>query len=99
MIRLKNTGVPIALIVLATCAAYAQAPTTPADVVRPDFKVQVWGDLAAEFSSRVTSYVGLRSELEKGLRVPTPADTAGQIRKSEEALAERIRVARATARR
>lgn len=99
MIQLHHTATVIALLVSVSGAAGAQTPAGPADVDRPDFKIQVWGDLAAEFNSRVSSYVQLRSELEKGLRAPTTADGAGEIRKTERALAERIRVARATARR
>jgi hypothetical protein len=57
--------------------------------------VQVWGYIMADFSTRVWSYFELRSELEKGLPALTVTDDPAEIRRAEEALAERIRVARA----
>ena len=39
-----------------------QTPTTNQGRVTPDFRVQVWGYIAADFSSRVWSYSELRSQ-------------------------------------
>ena len=92
--RLQHTSLTIALLVLIASVAYAQAPKAPQDRDTPDFTVQVWGDVVAEFSARVRSYVELRSELEKGLPSLTVTDDPAEIRKAERALAKRIRVAR-----
>ena len=84
---------------------YAQA-TTPTQEPRPGgnpeaprFKVEVFGDAtAADFTARVSNYVELRNKLALGL----PALTVGnpeEVRKAVHALAARIRVVRADARR
>ena len=95
--RLPHKSLPIALILLVASVVYAQAPNTRQDRDFPDFKVQVWGDIVAEFSTRVWSYVELRSELQKGLLSLTVTDDVAEIRKAERALAKRIRVARSGA--
>jgi hypothetical protein len=93
---LKRTSFAVALIVLVASAGYPQVPTTSQNL--PDFRVQIWGDLAADFSARVLAYVDLRKELEKGLPALTSTDDPAEIRRAVRALAKRIRVARATAR-
>jgi len=60
--------------------------------------VEVWGDTAIDFRTRVSSYFQLRSELEKGLAVNAVTNDPVQIRMVTVALAKRIRVARAGAR-
>jgi hypothetical protein len=64
----------------------------------PDFRVQIWGDISAEFSMRVRSYADLRSELERGLPPLAVTDDAAAILQRTRALAKRIRVARGQAR-
>ena len=59
--------------------------------------MEVWGDIVADFSTRVWSYFELRSELEKGLPPRTVTDDPAEIRRAVRALADRIRVARAKA--
>ena len=60
-------------------------------------RVQVWGYIVADFSTRVWDYFELRSELEKGLPPLTVTDDPAEIRRAIRALAKRIRVARAGA--
>ena len=95
--RLRHTSLAIALIVLFTSVGYAQAPKTNPDRGTPDFRVQVWGYIVADFSTRVWDYFELRSELEKGLPPLTVTDDPAEIRRAVRALAKRIRVARAEA--
>ena len=85
----------LALPVVVT--GYSQALKTPQDGDAPDFRVQVWGDIVEDFSTRVWSYFELRSELEKGLPALTTTDDPAEIRRAVRALAKRIRVARAEA--
>ena len=94
---LKHTSLAIALIVLFASVAYPQAPKTHQDRDTPDFRVQVWGDIMADFSARVWAYFELRSELEKGLPALTATDDPAEIKRAVRALAKRIRVARAEA--
>jgi hypothetical protein len=95
--RLKHTPLGIALIVLATSMAYAQAPQTHRGGDTPDFRVEVWGDIVADFSTRVQSYAELRSELEKGLPALNVTDDPAEIMRAVSVLAKRILVARAEA--
>lgn len=64
----------------------------------PDCSTPAWDDLGPQFNARVSAYVELRSEVEKGLQpfavTEHPADTSATAR----ALANRIRAARAKAR-
>ena len=95
--RLKDTPLTIALIVLAASVAYPQAPKTNQDRNPPDFKVQVWSDIVTEFNTRVSSYVALRSEAERGLPPLTVTDDPAEVTRTQHALAKRIRAARAKA--
>ena len=96
--RLKHTSLAIALTLLPASVAYPQPPQTQADRDTPVFRVQVWGDIAADFTTRVQSYFDLRSELEKELPALTVTDDPAEIRRTVRALAQKIRVARAEAR-
>ena len=90
--RVSRALLGIALALLVASMAYSQTPKTP------DFSVQVWGDVAAEFSTRVSSYVDLRRELEVGLPALMLTDDSGDIIRAQRALATRIRAARSEAR-
>ena len=96
--RLKHTSRAIALIVLFASVGYPQAPETHQDRDTPDFRVQVWGESVADFSTRVWAYFELRRELENGLPALTTTDNPAEIRRAVRALAKRIRAARAEAR-
>src|SRR5438876_1738256 len=95
--RLKHTSLAIALIVLVTFVGYPQALKTRRDRDTSVFSVEVWGDIVADFSTRVWSYFELRSELEKGLPARTVTNDPAEIRMAVRALAKRIHVARAEA--
>jgi hypothetical protein len=92
-----NTSFAIAFIVLFSSVGTSPTPATNQDRGTPDFRVQVWGDIVADFSARVWSYAQLRSNLEKGLPPLTVTDDPAEIRRTVSAFAERIRVARAGA--
>jgi hypothetical protein len=59
--------------------------------------VQIWGDIGGDFTIRVSSYVELRSELERGLPALSVTDDPVEIERAVRRLAARIRVARAQA--
>jgi hypothetical protein len=84
-------------LVVAISTGHAQTPATNPQPRAPDFSVQIWGDIAADFSERVWSYFTLRRELEKGLPALMVTDDPADIRRAERALAKKIRVARAEA--
>jgi hypothetical protein len=96
--KLKHTSLALTLIVVFSSVAHSQDPQTapPPDV--PRFQVQVFGDVLADFSARVSAYAELRSELRKGLPVLTVDDPA-QVRRAVHALAASVRAARADAKR
>ena len=95
--RLKHTAFAIAFIVLFSSVGTPQTPATSQDNETPDFRVQVWGYILADFSARVWSYSELRSKLEQGLPPLTVTDDPAEIRSTVHALAQRIRIARAGA--
>ena len=95
--RLKLTSLAAALVTLITFVGYAQTSTSKQDRDPPDFRVQVWGYIMADFSTRVWDYFELRNELARGLPALTVTDDPAEIRRAIHALAKRIRVARAEA--
>src|SRR5688572_30845798 len=95
--RLKHTSLAVAFLVLFSSVGAPQTRTMNQDHGTPDFRVQVWGSVVADFSARVWSYADLRSALENGLPPLTVTDDPAEIRRAVQALAERIRVARAGA--
>ena len=95
--RLRLTSLAVALIVSVASVCYAQPATTDQSRDTPDFRVQVWGYIVADFSARVWDYSELRRELEKGLPPLTVTDDPAEIRRAVRARAKRIRVARADA--
>jgi hypothetical protein len=96
--RLTHPSLAIVLILVLAPVGSAQAPETRQERDTPAFRVQVWGDIATEFSMRVRSYADLRSELERNLPALRVTDDPAEIRGRVRALARRIRVARAEAR-
>jgi hypothetical protein len=95
--RLTAASLATALLVLVASKAYPQAPETSQDRDAPDFRLQVFGDIIMDFTTRVRSYADLRSRLEEGLPARTVTDKPSEIRSAARALAKRIRVARARA--
>ena len=96
-ISLQHISIATVLMVLFASVCYPQTPTTTRDREAPDFRVEVWGYILADFSTRVWTYFELRSKLEKGLPALTVTDDPAEIRSAELALAQKIRVARAGA--
>ena len=96
MMRLRQGWLALALTASFASVGYAQTRTPGPNDGRtaPDFTVQVWGQVVAEFNTRVSSYLELRSRLEKELPPPTITDDPAQIRRAERALARKIRAAR-----
>ena len=87
----------VAMIALASAAGLqASSSQTPQ---KPDFQVQIWGDSAQTFIARMNAYAELRAKLEKGLKALAVTTKPVEILNAETALAERIRVARAKAKR
>jgi hypothetical protein len=78
--------------------ALAWAVAVSAQERPPDFRVQVWGDAVAEFTIRIQAYFDLRKELERGLPILRVTEDAKELLDREQALADRIRTARSSAR-
>jgi hypothetical protein len=94
----KYTSLAIVFIALFSLSGTAQTPpATAQDRGTPDFRVEVWGYIVADFSARIWSYAALRSELEKGLPPLRITNDPAEIRRAVHALAKRIRAARAGA--
>ena len=88
----------VAAMMLCSSVTGAQAPQTQLPQ-SPDFKVQIWGDAAATFITRINAYAELREKLQAGLKQLAVTEKPVEIVQAETALAERIRVARAKAKR
>jgi hypothetical protein len=62
-----------------------------------DCEPPVWGDTVTVFSSRVQAYADLRDRLQTGLPQPVATNSLTELRSTRQALAARIRKARANA--
>jgi hypothetical protein len=87
--------VTLTMPIASVCEAQPASASQPRDT--PDFRVETWGHVVAEFSGRLEDYSSLRTELEKGLPPLRVTADAGEIRKAARALRKRIRTARAGA--
>lgn len=85
---------PAAFIVVVASVCAAQPAHTDQARDTPDFRVQTWGYIAADFSARVWDYASLRSELEKGLRPLTVTHDSAEIRRTARALTKKIQLPR-----
>lgn len=85
------------LVLSLASAVSAQAPA-PKPPPPADFTVAVDGLIVADFSARVEAYAELRRTLEDGLPGLVVTEKVTEIRRAEEALARRIRLAREGAR-
>ena len=79
------------LAVLLTSTGIAQTPQADQ---QPTFRVQVWGYIVADFSTRVKRYFELRSTLEQVLPPMRVTEDPAEIRRAQRALAKQIRAAR-----
>jgi hypothetical protein len=93
---LRHTLTALALVFCVASGAYAQ-DTLP-DPDAPRFRVQVFGDVMADFGARVSAYAALRDEMAQGLP-PLQVDEPGEVQKRVRALAAKIRAARKGAKR
>ena len=85
-------GTALALLLAST--GTAQTLPTPQTDPQPTFRVQVWGYIVADFSTRVQNYFDLRSKLEEGLPPLRVTDDVAEIRRARRALARTIQAAR-----
>ena len=83
----------IAVCVLDASAATAQTPVIQAERVA-SFRLLVIGELAPEFSQRVSDYYELRLRLQDRLPPQVVTDDAATIRSGELALGRLVRIAR-----
>jgi hypothetical protein len=95
--RMKQSLIAIILIVSFASVGNSQTPATNRDGVTPDFRVQIWGDIGADFKARIGDYFDLRTKLQKGLPALAVTDDPAEIGRAEHALAKKIRRARAGA--
>lgn len=83
----------LALAALLPCVLLASvALAQPTDTAKPAEAVD--GVIVADFSARITAYAELRRTLEEGLPGLVVTPNNNEIRRAEEALARRIRLAR-----
>jgi hypothetical protein len=94
----RHIRLALAPFLLFAAVAAAQEPTRDPKTGVPRFRVDVVGDVVADFRARVSAYVELRDGLQKGLP-PLAVDDPARVRAAVDALAARIRVARAGAKR
>jgi hypothetical protein len=97
--RVKHTALALALVACFASVSSAQDPKADQAPDTPRFRVQVWGDIMADFSTRVSAYAELRRDLSQNLPALTVTDDPDEIRSAVGALADRIRAARPKARR
>jgi hypothetical protein len=102
MRRLVYISLVIMPTLLAATIIAQQAParpgsTPPPVVAAPDFTVQVWGDIVADFTARIQRYYDLREAAGQGLRGLVLTDDVDDIVHEEVSLARRIRQARGQA--
>jgi len=96
--RVQQMSRAIVLVVSCATVAYAQEPTTNDAPDNPVFRARTWGFVAADFGERVSHYVELRTSLERGSPNLAVTDDAGEIRRTQGALAHKMRRARVGAR-
>jgi len=94
---ISRVAAAAAIITFASIAATQASPSQVPQ--KPDFQVQIWGDAAVIFVARMNAYAALRGKLEQGLKALAVTEKPIEILQAETALAARIRVARAKAKR
>lgn len=90
----KYASLAVVLTLSLSTTAAPQTPGTKPGGETADFRVQVWGETVAEFSTRVQRYLELRHSLEEGLPPLAMTDDPDDILRAEVALARAIRRAR-----
>jgi hypothetical protein len=82
------------LAVLFASTSTAQTASTPGADRQPTFRVQVWGDIAADFTARVQSYFDLRRRLLQSVPPFRVTEDVSEIRRVRRMLARTIQAAR-----
>ena len=95
---LRRAFVGAALVGLLASTLGTQTVTGLQEVDTPTFRVQVWGYIVADFSTRMQSYFDLRSKLQEGLPPLRVTENVSEIRRVRHALAKKIQAARQGAR-
>ena len=94
ILSLRLTVLVLLVSVLLASTAASQTPKPRQNPKPADFTVAVDGLIVADFSARITAYAELRRSLEEGLPGLVVTANHNEIRRAEEALARRIRLAR-----
>ena len=89
----------LAIVAWCLLSIHAAAQQATPQVPSVEFTVEVLGSKVAEFNGKMDEYATLRSKLQVGLPALVVSTDPIEIRRAEQLLAERIRVARADARR
>jgi hypothetical protein len=95
---IRSAASAVVAVLVSGLVVGVPARTATAQDRPPDFRVQIWGEVSAEFGQRIRSYADLRSEIERDLPAMRSTDVPAEIIERERALAKRIRAARARAR-
>src|SRR5688572_33381785 len=90
----RRACVGTALVGLLASSVGIQTVAGLREVDTPTFRVQVWGYVRADFSTRMHSYFDLRSKLQEGLPPLRVTEDVSEIRSVRHALASRIHAAR-----
>jgi hypothetical protein len=98
MFGLRRAFVGTALVGLLASSVGIQTVAGLQEVNTPTFRVQVWGYIVADFSTRMQSYFDLRSKLQEGLPPLRVTEDVSEIRRVRHALARKIQTARQGAR-
>jgi len=98
MFGLRRAFVGTALVGLLASSVGIQTVAGLQEVDTPTFRVQVWGYIVADFSTRMQSYFDLRSKLQEGLPPLRVTEDVSEIRRVRHAVARRIQAARQGAR-
>ena len=83
-----------AVLLASTSVAQTQTPPPPPTERQPTFRVQIWGYIVSDFSTRVQSYFDLRSRLEESLPPMRVTKDVAEIWRARRALAKKIQAAR-----
>ena len=86
--------IPIGVLLVACWVPAGAQTAKPSAQKPPDFTVAVDGLIVADFTARMAAYAELRRTLEEGLPKLQVTESYSEIRRAEEALATRIRMAR-----
>jgi len=87
----------VAAVILGALLAGGSGTAAQAAGQRPGCEAPVWGSEAETFAARIAEYVNLRTKLEIGLPPQKTSENPAETAETRQALAARIRTARANA--